>query len=125
MSPDWFALWWPAFLATLLSEAPIYALFLQGRLGLFHALGIGVALQCITHPLFWLAWELEPDLFYAHYDLAVLLFEAFIFLAEAAIVWAVLPSREPWHRLKNPLLALAASTTANAVSLVIGLLQQA
>lgn len=125
MSPDWFELWWPAFLSTILSEVPIYALFLQQRLGLFHALGIGLALQCITHPLFWLAWEIDPVLFYAHYDLAVLLFEAFIFLAEAAIVWAVLPRREPWHRLANPVLALLASTTANTVSLVIGLLQGA
>ena len=125
MSPEWFELWWPAFLSTLLSEVPLYALFLQGRLGLFHALGIGVALQCITHPLFWLAWEVDPDLFYDHYALTVVLFEAFIYLVEAAIIWAVLPRREPWHRLGNPVLALLASASANTVSLVIGLLQRA
>lgn len=124
MSPDWFALWLPAFFSTLLSEVPIYALFLQGRLGLFHALGIGVALQCITHPLFWLAWEVDPDLFYDHYALTVVVFEAAIYLVEAAIIWAVLPRREPWHRLRNPVLALLAAMAANSVSLVIGLLQQ-
>ena len=66
MSPDFFDMWLPAFLSTILSETPIYALFLRDRMGLGNALALGVALQFFTHPLFWLAWDAEPMFFYAH-----------------------------------------------------------
>jgi|GEM_PF-2377560 len=124
MSPDFFAMWVPAFVSTILSEVPIYALFLRGRMGLGNALALGVALQMITHPLFWIAWDAEPMLFYAHYDLAVVVFELVIFLVEAAIVWAVLRRRRPWQHVPNVVLALLASLCANGVSLTIGLLSE-
>jgi hypothetical protein len=124
MSGDWFALWWPAFLSTVLVETPIVALFLRDRLGLGSALALGVALQCVTHPLFWLTWDLERAFFYQHYGAAVLGFEALVYLIEAAIIWAVLPPRQSGHRLPRAALALLASATANTVSLAVGMLAE-
>ena len=114
MSAEWFALWWPAFLSTILGETPIVMLFLRDRIGLVHALALGVALQCVTHPLFWLAWEAESDFFYAHYHAAVIAFEAVIFLLEAALILLLLPRRKSPKQMANWLLALLASTTANS-----------
>lgn len=124
MSEEFFAMWVPAFLATILSETAIYALFLRDRMGLGNALALGIALQLFTHPLFWLAWDAETTFFYQHYDVAVVLFELVIFLAEAGIVWAVLARRRPWHRMPNVALALLASLCANSVSLTIGMLSE-
>lgn len=124
MSPEWYSQWWPAFLTTLLAEAPIFALFLRGRLGLGPALAMGVALQAVTHPIFWLTWERWADYFFAHYDASVWTFEAVIYLVEAALVWAILPRRRPWQRVPNAALALLASTVANSTSLVIGMLNE-
>ena len=124
MSGEWFALWLPAFLSTLLCEVPVYALFLRDRLGLANALVLGVALQCITHPLFWLTWEAEAAWSFANYDDAVLLFEGIIYSVEALIVWALLRPREPWQRWPNVVLAFAASIIANSVSLVVGMLTE-
>lgn len=123
MSEAWFALWWPAFLTTILAETPVVALFLRDRIGLAAALAMGVALQCVTHPLFWIAWEAESEFLYAHYELAVVAFEAVIYLVEAGLIWLALPRREGEQRLAKPLLALLAATTANTISLVIGFLQ--
>ena len=124
MSGEWFALWLPAFLSTLLCEVPVYALFLRERLGLANALVLGVALQCITHPLFWLAWDAETVFFYDHYDVAVVVFEVVICVAEAAIVWALLRPRKPWEHMSNVALALIASACANATSLALGMLNE-
>ncbi len=124
MSDEWFVLWLPAFAATVMSETPIYALFLRDRMGLGNALLVGVALQCITHPLFWLTWEAEADWCYANYGWSVFMFEAIIYSVEAAIVWAVLKPREPWQRWPNGVLAFVASIVANSVSLVAGMLTE-
>lgn len=124
MSPELFEKWVPAFVSTILSETPVYALFLRDRLGLGAALAVGVALQCITHPLFWLAWDAEADFFYRHYGDSVVAFELVIFLAEAGIVWALLRPRKPWERLPNIALALIASAGANALSLGLGMLSE-
>lgn len=124
MSDEWFVMWLPAFFATVLSEVPVYALFLRDRMGLANALMIGVALQCITHPLFWLTWEANAEWCYANYDSSVLLFEGVIYSVEAAIVWALLKPREPWQRWPNGVLAFAASIAANSVSLVVGMLTE-
>jgi len=122
MTAAWFSLWWPAFLSTLLTEVPIDALFLERRLGLADALALGVALQCITHPLFWSAWGLAPAFFYDHYGAAVLGFEAVVYLVEAALIWLALPRRNASQRLPNPVLALLTSAFANTASVLIGLL---
>ena len=124
MSPEFFDLWVPAFVSTILAETPIYGLFLRDRIGLGHALALGVALQCITHPLFWLAWDAETVFFYDHYDVAVVVFEVVIFVAEAAIVWALLRPRKPWEHMSNVALALIASACANATSLALGMLNE-
>ncbi len=124
MSPEWFDQWLPAFLTTVLAEAPIFALFLGGRLGIGPALAVGVALQAVTHPLFWLAWERWADYFFAHYSASVWAFETVIYLVEAGLVWVALPRRRPWERVPNLVLALVASTVANSTSLVIGMLNE-
>jgi hypothetical protein len=124
VSPEWFDLWWPAFLSTILGETPVVMLFLRDRIGLVHALALGVALQCITHPLFWLAWEAGNDFFYAHYQAAVIAFVATIYLLEAALILLLLPRRKDPKQMANWLLAALASTTANTASFVLGLLSE-
>lgn len=120
MSAEWFALWWPAFLSTILAETPIVALFLRDRIGLGRALLLGVALQCLTHPLFWIAWEAESRLFFDHYTASVIGFEAIIYMIEAAVIWAFI--RRTTGRFGALSVAFAASTTANTVSLLLGFL---
>jgi hypothetical protein len=117
-------LWYPAFATTILVEAPIYALFMAGRAGLVWALLTGVALQALTHPIFWLSWGALGQWPYENYVLAVGLFESTIVLVEAAAVWLVLPPRRPWQRVPNLALALLASVVANTTSVVVGLLNQ-
>ncbi len=121
MSPEWFSLWWPAFLVTVLGETPVVALFVRDRVGIVSALVLGVALQAVTHPLFWLAWEHEAAFLYAHYDAAVLAFEAVIYLVEAALTWLAIRGRWCWRDVG---LALMCSTVANTVSLMIGILTE-
>ena len=122
MTSVWFDLWLGAFVSTVLAEAPVYGLFLRDRLGLASALALGVALQCVTHPLFWLAWAAEPDLFFDHYGAAVFGFEAAVYTVEAAIIWAVLPRRPASAKLPNLALAFLASATANTSSVLIGMM---
>ena len=122
MSAEWFALWWPAFLTTILTETPIVVLFLRDRIGLGRALLLGVGLQCLTHPLFWIAWEAKARFFYEHYTASVIGFEAAVYTIEAAVIWAVI--RRTTGRFGKLSVAFAASTTANTVSLLIGILSE-
>jgi len=117
-------LWREAFATTILVEVWIYALFLWRRVPIVHALLIGVALQALTHPIFWLSWDALGAWPYANYELAVALFEVTIVGVEAlAIAWAI-PRRRPWQRLPNLALGLIASLVANTTSVVVGLLHQ-
>lgn len=124
MSEYLLPLWREAFATTVLVETPIYALFLWKRLPLFHALLIGFALQALTHPLFWLSWDALGTWPYDHYALAVGLFETTIVWVEAAAIALALPPRRPWHRWPGFGLGLVASLTANAISVLVGVIQQ-
>lgn len=120
MTPELFQAWWPAFLTTILVETPIYTLFSQQRLGLANALIVGVALQAVTHPCFWLAWDALGDFAYTHYIPAVVGFELVITLAEAGLLLWVLGRANPRTGFATGLLA---STVANVSSILVGLLK--
>lgn len=123
MSEHLLTLWYDAFLTTILVEAPIYALLMSRRMGLVPALLVGVALQALTHPIFWLSWDALGQWPYDNYGLAVGLFESTIVMVEAVALWWVLPQRRPWHRAPNILNAIAISLVANTTSVVVGLLK--
>lgn len=116
--------WLVAFTTTVLVEAPIYALWLSRRMRIVQALLLGFALQALTHPVFWLTWDTLEEWPYDHYALAVTLFESVIVLVEALVVFLVVPRDRPWHRLPRSWLALFASLSANATSVLVGLLHE-
>lgn len=124
MSEHLLGLWHEAFATTVLIEVWVYALFLSRRLPIVHALLIGVALQALTHPIFWLSWDALGAWPYDNYLLAVGLFETTIVGVEAVSIAWVLPRRRPWQRLPNLALGLVASLVANTTSVVVGLLHQ-
>lgn len=124
MSDYLFELWGPAFISTILIEAPIVAIFIRHRLSIVVALILGVALQAVTHPVFWLSWDTLGAWPYDNYGLALGLFESTIVLIEAGLIWVALPKRRPWQRLPNSGLALVASLVANTTSVVVGMLHQ-
>ncbi len=122
MSDYLFDLWVPAFISTILIEAPIVALFVRQRLTMVAALALGIAFQAVTHPVFWLSWDALEAWPYDNYELALGLFESTIVLVEAGLIWLALPTRRAWQRLPNGWLALIASLVANATSVVVGML---
>ena len=122
MSEHWFSLWIPAFLLTILVETPVVVLLTRRRIGWGAALALGVALQAVTHPLFWLTWERWQRFFFSHYLASTAVFEAVIFLAEAALIAWVVPRRERSSR-RHAVWAVGVSTLANSASLLLGILK--
>lgn len=106
---------YPAALAlTLAVEIPVYAVALRWgwaaswRRAALCALGVNLA----THPLLW--WLLAPWTARSGYPLIVVVAEAVVCGAEAALlVW--------WLRRRDPLLAVLA-VAANAASVLAGLI---
>jgi hypothetical protein len=114
MSESLLADWLKAFAATILIEAPIYALFLRARFGVARGLLMSVPLQLLTHPLLWLnffALEAALDSWVG----ALVIAEGLVLVAETALLWWMWGQRLP--------LALAAAFTANAVSTLVGVLR--
>lgn len=106
---------YPAALAlTLAVEVPVYAVVLRRLLGLrgVTAPALAVAVNLATHPLVW--WSLGVAAgFRGGYAAALLPVEIAAWLAEAAILWALL------RREARTL--LAAAVAANAASFLAGL----
>lgn len=101
-----------AFGLTLLVEVPLYVVALRtaGQIRLISALRAALVVNCLTHPLLW--WFLsDPP---AAYSLAVGVSEVLVWLAEALLLRYGLGLRGP--------LPYAAALTANAASILAGLL---
>lgn len=119
MLPPWHDPAVPYFVAlglTLLTEVPLYvaALSMVGRIPPVRAAVAGVMVNCVTHPPLW--WFLHHYVSgtAAAYWTALALAEAVVWLVEALLLRYGL-------RLRGPL-PYAASLTANAGSLLAGML---
>ncbi|GAA2796636.1 hypothetical protein GCM10010441_22330 [Kitasatospora paracochleata] len=108
-----------AFALTLLVELPLYtvALTALGRVPARLALAAGTAANCATHPLLWWFLNRFAAAAPAAYWTAFALAEAVVCLVEAVLVRALVgPTR------LAPVPALTTALTANAASVLAGLL---
>lgn len=98
---------------TLLVEVPVYtaALVGTGVLGTRRAVAVGVLVNLVTHPVLWLAVRGAGSAYWA----VLAVGEVSVWLAEA---WLVRRACRPGSPAG---VALAASLTANAASVLVGL----
>lgn len=102
--------WLGAFLLTIVTELPVLLVILRRHVALPKVLGVGLAVNLVTHPI---VWFVLPRLLLSKTSY-LLVAEAFALVVEAGLLWALLASCAPSR-------ALLASAAANGASYFVGL----